>query len=439
MAAGDIFNEFDAWQDKTLWPALGGDDKDGETGFEVDVDTTSRPSTLRQDVKEAIVISNAVLTSETEAEKRHIELQLPSGTKYQVGDYLAVLPLNNTETVRRVFKRFGLPWDSMLKIKSGSNTTLPTAHPVSAADILGAYLELSQPATRKNVARISASIPDEETRKKVLALASDQFEAEVAAKRRSPLDILEEYPSAELPLGEFLAMLPPMRIRQYSISSSPLSDPTKASLTWSVLDTQSKAGGKRFLGVASNYLSKIEPGDRIHVAIKPSHGNFRLPTTIETTPIIMLCAGTGIAPFRGFVQERAMQIAAGRKLAPAFLFIGCSHPDRDALFKSELEDWESIGAVKTFYAYSKAKELSKGCRYVQDRLWEEREEMVKIFDAGAKLYVCGSAAVGEGVAYTVKNIYRDAAEARGVEKSEDEIQSWFEGIKSDRYASDVFT
>lgn len=438
VAAGDVFNEFDIWQDGTLWPALGGDDGDGETGFEVEVDTTSRPSTLRQDVKEAVVISNTMLTPESDAEKRHIELELPSGTSYQIGDYIAVLPLNNSKTVRRVFKRFGIPWDSMLKIKPGSNTTLPT-HPVSAADVLGAYLELSQPATRKNIIRISASIADEEIRQKVLLLASDHFESEIATKRRSPLDLLEEYPSAELPLGEFLAMLPPMRIRQYSISSSPLADPGKATLTWSVLDTQSKVGGKRFLGVASNYLSQVDPGDHIHVAIKPSHGNFHLPTPIETTPIIMICAGTGIAPFRGFVQERAMQIAAGRKLAPAFLFIGCSHPDRDMLFKSEFEEWESIGAVKTFHAYSKAKEQSKGCKYVQDRVWEEREEMVKVFDAGAKLFVCGSAGVGEGVAYTVKKIFREAAEVRGKEKSEEDVQAWFEEIKSDRYASDVFT
>lgn len=152
----------------------------------------------------------------------------------------------------------------------------------------------------------------------------------------------------------------------------------------------------------------------------------------------MICAGTGLAPFRGFVQERAKQVEAGRNLAPAYLFVGCAHPEKDALFQDELTKWEEAGVVKLFYAFSKSKEHSKGCRHVQNRLWEEREEMKPVFDAGAKLYVCGSSAVGEGVAATVKKIYDEAAEALGRPKTEEEIEEWFQGIKSDRYASDVF-
>jgi cytochrome P450/NADPH-cytochrome P450 reductase len=272
-----------------------------------------------------------------------------------------------------------------------------------------------------------------------MALAGKDFEKEILAKRRSPLDILEEYPSATLPLGDFLAMLPPMRIRQYSISSSPLADPTIATLTWAVLDTPSKvADSKRYLGVASNYLSSVEEGDRIHVAVKPSHGTFHPPNDIENTPVIMFCAGTGLAPFRGFIQERAMQIQAGRNLAPAYLFIGCAHPEKDALFKDELAQWEKDSIVQLFYAYSKASDLSKGCRHVQDRLWAEKESMVEVFNKGAKLYVCGSSMVGEGVASMTKRIYQDSAEANGGSKSDEEVEGWFQSIKGERYASDVF-
>jgi cytochrome P450/NADPH-cytochrome P450 reductase len=289
------------------------------------------------------------------------------------------------------------------------------------------------------VLKISASIADESTRKAVEELATTKFEAEISTKRRSPLDLLEEYPDATLPFGDFLAMLPPMRIRQYSISSSSLADPTVATVTWSVLDTPSiAAGSKRHLGVASNYLSHVEAGDRIHVAIKPSHGNFHPPSDPEKTPLIMICAGTGLAPFRGFVQERALQIQAGRELVPAHLFIGCAHPSRDRLFAAELEAWEALGAVNIYYAFSKAKEESKGCKYVQDRLWEEREEMVKVFNDGAKLYVCGSSMVGEGVKSVVMKIYAEAAEKLGKDKTDAEVEAWFETIKSDRYASDVF-
>jgi cytochrome P450/NADPH-cytochrome P450 reductase len=293
--------------------------------------------------------------------------------------------------------------------------------------------------TEQNIARIAASATDDAVISKIMALASKDFDTEILAKRRSPLDILEEYPSAALPLGEFLAMLPPMRIRQYSISSSPLADPTIATLTWAVLDTPSKlADSKRFLGVASNYLSSVEEGDRIHVAVKPSHGTFHPPNDIENTPLIMFCAGTGLAPFRGFVQERAMQRQAGRKLAPAYLFIGCTHPEKDALFRDELIQWEKDGVVEIFYAYSKASELSKGCRHVQDRLWTERESMVDVFNKGAKLYVCGSSMVGEGVASMTKRIYQDSAEANGESKSDEEVERWFQSIRGERYASDVF-
>jgi len=195
---------------------------------------------------------------------------------------------------------------------------------------------------------MAASTPDPGVRAKITSLAGlagADFQNEVAHKRRSPLDLLEEYPSATLPLRDFLAMLPPMRIRQYSISSS-LFDPTVATLTWSIADSPSKSADvKQFLGVASNYLSSLENTDTIHVAVKPSHGNFYPPSDIENTPVIMICAGTGLAPFRGFIQERAMQIAAGSKLAPAYLFVGCTNPDKDRIFGSELEKWEVDGTL----------------------------------------------------------------------------------------------
>jgi cytochrome P450/NADPH-cytochrome P450 reductase len=150
VAAGDIFNDFDKWQDEDFWPAMGPVTEDeGDAGIELVVDTSLRRSKLRQDVKEAIVVSNEVLTAQAEAEKRHIVLKLPTGMAYKTGDYLAVLPINDSRNIHRVLKRFSLPWDAMLTIKNGENTTLPTEHPLSAAEILASYVELSQPATRR--------------------------------------------------------------------------------------------------------------------------------------------------------------------------------------------------------------------------------------------------------------------------------------------------
>ncbi len=150
VAAGDIFNDFDRWQDEHFWSALGADSEaEEETGLDIDIDTGSRRSKLRQDVKEAVVISNEILTKDGVPEKRYIVLNLQTGMTYKAGDYLAVLPMNNQKNVHRVLKWAHLPWDTMLTIKNGANTTLPTGHPVSVMDVLSMYVELSQPATRK--------------------------------------------------------------------------------------------------------------------------------------------------------------------------------------------------------------------------------------------------------------------------------------------------
>ena len=149
VGAGDVFNNFDKWQDEQFWSTIGGDIDTEESSLEIEIDTDSRRSKLRQDVKEAIVVNNELLTAKGEHEKRHITLKLPTGMTYKVGDYLAILPINNSKNIHRVLKHFGLPWDVMLTIKVGENTSLPTGYPVSAMDVLGFYVELSQPATRK--------------------------------------------------------------------------------------------------------------------------------------------------------------------------------------------------------------------------------------------------------------------------------------------------
>ena len=232
-----------------------------------------------------------------------------------------------------------------------------------------------------------------------------------------------------------------MRIRQYSISSSPLNNLKSCTLTYAVVDAPAPLTSKpehHHLGVATTYLASLVPGDKLLVSVRPSHTAFHPPLDIANIPLIMLCAGSGLAPFRSFVQERACQLAAGRTLAPALLFIGCRHPDRDRLYRDELAQWEQQGAVKIYYAFSRASEKSEGCKYVQERLWREKEEAVELWEKGAKIYVCGSGAVGEGVREVVCKSYEETAERKGNEKTKEEVEAWFAGIKEERFASDVF-
>jgi len=299
-------------------------------------------------------------------------------------------------------------------------------------------VELNQPATGKNIKTIAKYAFDENDGKELERLSSEALATEITAKHVSCLALLDRFPNNDIPFEEFLLMLPPLRVRQYSISSSPLADPTSCSLTYSVLDQKHWAGTGRFLGAASNYLDQLEPNESIQVSVRKSHLAFHLPTEIETIPLILLCAGTGVAPFRGFVQERAIQIQAGRKLAPCMLFIGCRHPDRDAIYKEELEEWQKNGAVSLQYAYSQDPASSEGCKYVQDKLWAKREETTELFRMNARIYVCGSRGVEKGVTDKLKAIYKESLEKQGNKIGDEESDDWFKRIRNTRYMTDVF-
>lgn len=204
-------------------------------------------------------------------------------------------------------------------------------------------------------------------------------------------------------------------------------------ITYSLLDEPSLSGATPFQGVTTTYLSTLEAGDRLNVAVRSSHASFGLPANPEETPIICVAAGTGIAPFRAFVQERAAMIAGGRALAPALLFFGCRSGEDD-LYRSEFDAWEALGAVQVRRAYSRAEKR----QYVQDRLWEDREDVKPLWKRGAKVFVCGSKRVADGVRDMTIKIRREDVEARGIDESEEDTRKWFESLRNIRYVTDVF-
>ncbi len=220
-----------------------------------------------------------------------------------------------------------------------------------------------------------------------------------------------------------------------SISSSPLADPAKVTLTYSVLEQPALSGQGAHVGVATNFLAGLVPGERLHVAVRPSK-SFHLPSDAENTPIVCVAAGSGMAPFRGFMQERAAMIGAGRKVAPALLFFGCRNPDKDDLYADELARWEELGAVEVRRAYSRVPEKSFGCKYVQHRLSHDREEVYKLWDRGAKIYVCGSRDVGKAVEAVCIDMVQESGSSKDV--TEDKAKAWFEKQRNERYVTDVF-
>lgn len=159
VAQGDIFTDLEQWEDDLFWPAI--EARYGTRAGSVDNDdslasdslnvrfSSPRSSTLRHDVKEATVVNERVLTAPGVPPKRHIEIQLPEGMTYKVGDYLAVLPVNSKQSIARILRQFQLSWDSHITIASDRWTALPTGIPVPVYDVLGSYVELSQPATKR--------------------------------------------------------------------------------------------------------------------------------------------------------------------------------------------------------------------------------------------------------------------------------------------------
>ncbi|KAK4142251.1 cytochrome P450 [Dichotomopilus funicola] len=431
VAEGDMFTDFEQWEDDVFWPGLEArygaasgatEGEDGPASGSLDVQFSSpRSSTLRQDVKEATVLKERVLTNSRAFPKKHIEVQLPEGVSYKVGDYLAVLPINSKQTIDRVMRQFKISWDSHITIGSDRWTALPTGTPVPVYDVLGSYVELSQPATKRGILKLADIAQDEGTKQKLRDLAGDLYANEISQKRASILDLLDQFPSVSLPFGTFLSLLPPIRPRQYSISSSPLHSPDRVTLTYSLLDAPSLANpDRRYTGVATSYLSSLSPGDKLLVSVRPTHTAFRLPEEAdrEETPIVCVAAGSGLAPFRGFVQERAEQLAKGAKLAPALFFFGCRGPQMDDLYREEFDKWQDLGAVDVRRAFSRVapeEAEGQGSKYVQDRIWAEREEVKKLWDSGARVYI-----------------------VLGSEVTDEETAQWYEGVRNDRYATDVF-
>ncbi|KAL8306505.1 hypothetical protein RB597_002994 [Gaeumannomyces tritici] len=453
-STGAVFSDFETWEDDKLWPALAacynvksdaGAKEDGSDRIKVHV-SNPRTSTLRQDVQEARVVEAKALTAASGPEdgdkhvKRHLEIELPEGMSYAAGDYLAVLPINPAETVQRALRRFRLARDAHVTIESpDSQTALPVNTSVPVFEVLSSYVELSQPATKRNLLALQDAAADDATKQELGRLAGDAYADDIGVKRVSVLDILDRFPSVELPIGSFLAMMPPMRVRQYSISSSPLWNPSHVTLTFSVLDAPSLSGQGRHVGVATSYLASLGAGDSVHVAVRPSHVAFGLPSDPERTPLLCVAAGTGLAPFRGFVQERAAMISAGRQgLAPALLYYGCRDAAVDDLYRDELDKWEALGAVEVRRAFSRAAAGDGGPKHVQDVILEDADRLSELWEAGAKVMVCGSRGVSQSVMDAMVRIRVDKGKEKGKEFSEDEARQYFDDLRNVRYATDVF-
>jgi len=343
---------------------------------------------------------------------RHIEVQLPAGISYRVGDHLSVVPRNDPALVDSVARRFGfLPADQIrLQVAEGRRAQLPVGDTVSVGRLLTEFVELQQIATRKQIQIMSEHTRCPVTKPKLLAYVGDdvasteRYRNEVLGKRKSVFDLLEEYPACELPFHAYLEMLSLLAPRYYSISSSPAGEASRCSVTVGVVEAPASSGRGVYKGVCSNYLAGRRAGDTIHATVRETKAGFRLPDD-PSVPIIMIGPGTGLAPFRGFLQERADRKAKGARLGPAMLFFGCRHPEQDYLYADELKAFAADGVTELHTAFSRADGPKT---YVQHVVAAQKAQVWNLIDKGAIIYVCGDGGKMEpDVKAALVSIYRE--------------------------------
>jgi cytochrome P450/NADPH-cytochrome P450 reductase len=390
------------------------------------------------------VLANAELQNKSgpnasERSTRHIEVQLPPGVSYRVGDHLSVVPRNDPALVDSVARRFGfLPTDQIrLQVTEGRRAQLPVGEAVSVGRLLTEFVELQQVATRKQIQLMSEHTRCPVTKPKLLGLvgedaaSSERYRVDILGRRKSVFDLLEEYPACELPLHVYLEMLSLLASRYYSISASPSVEASRCSITVAVVEGPAASGRGTYKGICSNYVGGRRAGETIYATVRETKAGFRLPAD-ASVPIIMIGPGTGLAPFRGFLQERAALKARGAALGPAMLFFGCRHPEQDYLYADELKGFAADGIMELHTAFSRG-EAPK--TYVQNLIAADKDRVWALIEQGAIIYVCGDGGRMEpDVKAALVGIYRErsGADAAAGQRWIDEL-----GAKN-RYVLDVW-
>ncbi|MEJ2872079.1 MULTISPECIES: bifunctional cytochrome P450/NADPH--P450 reductase [unclassified Saccharothrix] len=363
--------------------------------------------------------------------KRFLRVRLPEGVTYRTGDHFAVLPRNPEHLVRRVADRFGLDLDRTVRVKARrrSRNALPVDRPLTLRRLLTDFVELQDPATPEQVAVLAehtACPPERRPLTELAAAPADEVHDRLG--HRSVLDLLERYRACELPFERYLEMLPVMRARHYSISSSASASPCEVDLMVSLLSAPHRGGEGAFHGIASHYLNTVDAGDVLQARVLAAGDAFRLPSD-PAVPVIMVSAGTGVAPFRGAVLDR---VHTGER-GPLLCYFGCDHPDVDYLHRAEMEAAEDAGAVSMRPAFMHAPE--NGVTFVQDRIAAEGDEIWELLRGGGRVYVCGD---GRRMAPAVREAFKELYRAH-TGGDEDAAAAWLAGLQdADRYVEDVW-
>ncbi|KAG0745359.1 hypothetical protein G6F57_000996 [Rhizopus arrhizus] len=411
---------------------------------------------------------NAVILANKELQKdgsprstRHIEIDISKllgvgeqGHLYHAGDHLEVMPENSKVIVEAIALKFSWVLDSVFEI---DKETLLNVSPRSVAsnvkgpctirNMLTYYADVTSPPSRAVLGyfatqlKLTAPETASEFEKLIMPDSNNQDQYPNFIKQhRTLLDLISAYPQVNrLDLGQFLAAVPVIQPRRYSIACSPLVYPQHAHLTVGVVDDV--INDRHYPGLCSSFLKRAYDLS-IRATLKSCKNTFSLPQD-PSVPLIMISAGTGLAPFRGFLQERKAQIdiLGQDKVASSVLFFGCRRADQDYIYEEELESYSKNGVLSKLYVVFSRNVEKSPIKYVQHQILANATQVWNMLyptdnnTKPAAVYICGSGAMSRDVRRTFYNL----AVSFGVAATEEEAEALIlKLIDEKRYNEDVW-
>lgn len=365
---------------------------------------------------------------------RFVRLALPEGQGYRAGDHIAVYARNRPDLVDRALARLGLEGDAQVTIAAEGNRFrhLPLGQTVTVRQLFTDFVELQDPLPKRAVAVLAAHTRCPHTQAQLARLGGDAWDAEVVAKRLTLLDLLDLHPAIELPAGAFVELSAAIAPRFYSIASSPITSPDHVDLIVGTIAAPAWSGLGEHRGFASGYMQGVRPGEQLFGYVRTPNPPFAPPAD-PAKPMILIGPGTGFAPLRGFLHERAAQRADGADVGQTLLFFGCRHPDHDWFCRDEMEGWAADGLVDLFVAQSAVE--GHPWRFVQDAIRAEHDRVWAAIESGAQIYLCGD---GRFMAPAVRDALI-AIHQQHAGGDHDAASAWLETlIEQGRFHQDVF-
>ena len=361
---------------------------------------------------------------------RFVTVALPDGQSYAAGDHLAVYARNRVEQVDLVIERLGVA-GAMQVVPSGSSGRfrhLPIGRTVTVRQLLTDFVEIQDAMPRRALDVVIAQTRCPNTKAELARLTDESvWQAEVADKRLTLLGLLVKHPAAELSLDSFVELSTAIAPRFYSIASSPLTSPHAVDLIVGMVHAPAWSGVGEHQGFASTHMRDLAPGDSIFGYVRRPNPPFAAPHD-GAVPLVLIGPGTGFAPLRGFIQERAALHAS----APCHVFFGARHSDHDWLCRDEMEAWAESGVIDLHLAFS---QVPGAPRYVQDAVWASRDAVWDAVQAGGQIFLCGDGRyMAPAVRDTLIRIHADKTGGDHLRGS-----TWLEGLIEDEvYHQDVF-